>query len=86
MSVLCLLLVGYCCFGEGRAFCGAEKGCMQAASVGSGAAESGCVSVRMVYPCCRKSGCTGFGSASGVCGDAAYYARQYALCRCCCGC
>ncbi len=34
--------------------------------------------------CCRSSGCSGFGSRSGVCTDWEYYARQYALCNCCC--
>ena len=101
MSLLCLLFIGYACCGASSYGCGSSAASLQggcgngsaALSGGCGnssaALQGGCAQASSQWQalpcCCRKSGCTGFGSTSGVCGDAAYYARQYALCRCCCG-
>ena len=67
-------------YGCGQTACGATA---QNACVGQGAygatASAGC-------GCCQSRACSGFGRHGGesVCNDAAYYCRQYALCRCCC--
>ena len=83
MFLLGLVLYGGCCgrCGEGRAAgtSSGEGGCGRSAPCGaaSQAASASC--------CCRRRRCcTGYGAASGVCGDECYYIRQYALCGCNC--
>ena len=90
MSLLCLLFIGYACCGASSYGCGNSAASLQGGYGNNSAAlQGGCAQASSQWQalpcCCRKNGCTGFGSTSGVCGDAAYYARQYALCRCCCG-